>query len=146
MNDVRYLLDTVSINRLPLDLLNSVFVQSNCNVPLDVCYEVGNLRKQQAVQKIIEKMSADLLHIVQSLLHEIGTNNKVLDIYHNEGNGDVILVATALMKKEQESLTLFKNNWIIVSDDKDLQELAKQKGVKAMSTEAFKQRAINYAQ
>lgn len=135
-----YLLDTVSIIHLNYDALSSAFVRDNCLVPAEIYYEVSSIGKRNAIERIVEKPSKDLLHTAQKLLKRIGPNNRVLDLYRNEGNGDIMLIATALLKIEIDAMTLFKRQWIIVSDDKELQLLAQNQKLKAISTEAFKER------
>jgi len=140
MNDKRYLLDTVSVTRISLDVLMSDFVQEKCVVPAEVYYEVGSAGKREAIQRIAEAPSASLFGKVRDLLLSAGVNNQVLDLYQNQGNGDIILVATALSKEESEELSLFKTKWTIVSDDKNLQDLAQINQILVISTEAFKER------
>lgn len=133
----KFLLDAVSVTRLGVGTLNSGFIQSSCLVPEEIFYEVGSQRKKEAIKKLVEKPNLEILKSAQALLTDLGTKNSILDLYQNEGNGDVILLAAAISKKQQEDGTLFQTDWIIVTDDRDLRELAKQKKIKTFTTKKF---------
>jgi hypothetical protein len=135
--EIKYLIDAVSITKLPIEFLRLDFVQKNSFIPAEIFYEIRSAAKKQVLLPIVDKVDCGLLNTTIGLLREVGTNNKVLDLYNNEGNGDIALVATALFKKEQQVLTLFQINWVIVTDDNGLKDLAGRKAIVCISTEDF---------
>ena len=56
--------------------------------------------------------------------------------YH-EGNGDALLVATALYEKRKELDKLFQDEWIIVTDDKGLKKFAKKFAIECIDNSSF---------
>lgn len=135
--DTKYLLDAVSIRKLSTDILKLDFIKANCIIPEEILYEVNSDKKKELLLPFSEKPTTQLIIMTENLLDNIGINNKVLDLYNNEGNGDIILIATILCKKDEQALTMFKTNWVLVTDDNELIKLATTKKIECISTEEF---------
>lgn len=61
----------------------------------------------------------------------------LIDLYHNEGGADPLLVACALAAKEESDGGLFALEWTIVTNDKAVTALASKFGVDTLSVSEF---------
>ena len=62
---------------------------------------------------------------------------KLVDLYKYKGNGDVFLIATALARMNEEDGMLFKTEWIIVTEDKGVIDMAKKCNICTINTKEF---------
>lgn len=139
MNDDHYLLDTVTVSRMSDYQLSSAFVQNKCMLAEEILYELRGNRNRARVEKLALEIDVSVLDHVKDILMNTDAVGKVLDLYKNEGNGDILLVATALAKISDDSqrLNLFQSSWTIVSDDSGLADLAKSLNIVTLSTNDF---------
>ena len=79
---------------------------------LDYLYEA----EASYTKKCQIPVSYDILNQLQIVMAQA----KVVKLYQNEGNGEVLIIATALAMKNLENSKLFKDEWVIVTCDKGL--------------------------
>lgn len=77
------------------------------------------------------------LNYIFSSGFNLQTLNSIINLYHNNGNADVILLAHILVLEEKNQDELFKNEYILVSEDSELKDLAKHLKIKALSRKDF---------
>lgn len=63
--------------------------------------------------------------------------NKIVDLYKNKGNGDALLIATALEMRQGEDEKLIKSEWVVVTSDKGVMALAKKFDLRCMNKKEF---------
>ena len=137
MNDEAvFLLDTVTVSKLTDEQLSSDLVQQNCKLPEEIMHELENNPKQVSVQTLGEAVNAALLLKASELLTQPSVQ-RLLDLYGFEGNGDVLLLAQAVLGKEVGQLQFFSKRWVIVSDDKKLIAAAIANGIDTLDTSSF---------
>ena len=64
---------------------------------------------------------------------------KIVDLYNNEGNGDVLLIATVLSERRKELGSMLKTQWIIVTEDKGVAKLAGIFNIETINKKQFYQ-------
>ena len=135
--DVRYLIDETPCASLEKDWLKSEFFQNYCYIPEEILFELrDNVRLDFSLlaDSSIPVTYEILNKLQQYVMPQIG---KIVDLYKNEGNGDALLVATALDMREKEDEKLVKSEWVIVTSDKGVVTLAKKFDLRTISMQDF---------
>lgn len=134
--DLLFLIDTVSLIRLTRRQLQSELVQQHSTVLEEIAYEIRSDPKSNDVANLVERVDVDVLNSASELLKQ-PVVQKLLDLYNNKGNGDVLLLAKAVLEKERGTGELFPINWVIVTNDAGLVDAATANGVDTMDTTSF---------
>lgn len=133
----RYLVDNVTLSRMTSDQRASAFMQNRCRIPEEIIYEARGLPDIETLKPLIYPITTTVLAYVKVVLATIKPGDKVVDLYRNEGNGDVILLATALSEMSVSSEQLFGDRWIIATADKGLTRKAAELGVLTCTADQF---------
>lgn len=133
----RYLVDNVTLSRMTADQRASAFMHSRCRIPEEIIYEARGLPDIESLKPLIYPITTTVLDNVKVVLATIKARDKVVDLYRNEGNGDVILLATALREMAARSEQLFGDRWIIATADKGLTSKAVELGVLTCTSDKF---------
>ncbi len=129
MNEDRYLLDANVLTRLTPDQRASAFVSERCRVPSDVMYEARGLADLPAISRIELPIDPKTLERLRDVMRSIAPEDRSLvDLYHNKGAADPVIVAAALVADSGED-QLWQTQWRIVSDDAAVRETASTFGV-----------------
>lgn len=75
--------------------------------------------------------------ILDQLRNVMLNAEKIVDLYNNEGNGDVLLIATALSEQHKELGSMLRTQWIIVTEDKGVVKLANTFSIKTIDKRQF---------
>ena len=135
--DVRYILDETPSSSLKPEWIKSQFFQSYCYIPEEIIYELrdnNRLNFEIIAQRSIPVTYEILNKLQQYVMPQIG---KIVDLYKNEGNGDALLIATALEMRQMEDDKLIKSEWVIVTSDNGLASLAKRFDIRCISKNDF---------
>lgn len=134
--ETKYLVDTTPAATLQEKWMKSSFFKKYCFFPEEIIYELrDNLALNQRVlaeQKI--EVSIDTLDQLQNVMLSA---DKIVDLYNNEGNGDVLLLATALSERRKELGSMLKTRWIIVTEDKGVAKLANVLNIETINKKQF---------
>lgn len=133
--ETKYLIDETPATSLKNEWMKTNFFKNNCFIPEEIMYELrdnyeldlNELKKNQI------QVSYDILNALQIVMAQA----KVVKLYHNEGNGDALIVATAMAMKNLENSKLIKNEWVIVTSDKGVVTLAKNLAIKCIDKNIF---------
>lgn len=133
--ETKYLIDETPAASLQNEWIKTDFFQKKCFIPDEIMYElkdnyeldINELRKCQI------PVSYDILNKLQMVMAQA----KIVKLYQNEGNGDVLMIATALVMKGAEDSKLLKDEWIIVTCDKGLVALANNLAIKCIGKDEF---------
>ena len=133
--ETKYLIDETPAASLKDEWIMTNFFKKNCFIPEEIIYELRDnyeldlveLRKNQI------PVSYDILNELQIVMAQA----KAVKLYQNEGNGDALIIATALVMKNKENAKLIKDEWIIVTSDKGVITLAKNFAIKCISKDEF---------
>lgn len=137
-DDERYLIDTTPAVALTKDIFESDFFTEKCRFPEEIVYELRDNQNYKYIQTHEIPISIGVLSFLQStVLTGLDKSMKVLDLYKNNGNGDVFLIATVLDERHKESGRLFRTQWTIVTEDRGVVSMAKQYDIHTMNTDQF---------
>ncbi len=134
--ETKYLIDTTPAATLQEEWTKTVFFKKFCFFPEEIVYELrDNLTLDQrmlAEQKI--EITVDVLDQLRNVMLNA---DKIVDLYNNEGNGDVLLVATVLSEQRKELGSMLRTQWIIVTEDKGVVKLANTFSIKTINKSQF---------
>jgi len=118
VNIDRYMLDTNALNRLTFSERSSDFVTERCRIPTEVLFEARELPDISILKRLVYKTDAELLADLTAVMATVDPGDfKLIDLYHNRGNADPILVAAALHATRRLDQELLPDRWLIVTDD-----------------------------
>lgn len=142
--ETKYLIDTTPAATLRDNWMLTDFFKKHCFFPEEIIYELGgNLSLNHSLldsQKI--KLSIETLYQLQNVMRSVesivGSKTKrIVGLYHNEGNGDALLIATVLSEQNKELGKMFLTQWIIVTEDAGVARLAETFNIETMSKRQF---------
>jgi hypothetical protein len=133
----RYLVDNVTLSRMTTNQRASAFMHSRCRIPEEIIYEARGLPDIEMLKPLIYPITTTVLENAKVVLATIKAGDKVIDLYRNEGNGDVVLLATALTEMSVSAGQLFGDRWIIATADKGLTTKAVELGVLTCTSDQF---------
>lgn len=139
MNTDLYLIDTNVLTRLTAEERCCAFVFKQCRIPSEVLHEAQGLPDIKALKELEYKTTAGMLQNLGEVMGTIqATDSKLVDLYHNRGNADPILVAAALHATRNLEPTLFPDRWLIVTDDRALRRKAAEFQIGTLSLAGFR--------
>ncbi len=133
----RYLLDNVTLSKMTTEQLTTRFVQTLCAVPTPVLYEAEGLPGRALLDGVEYGTTPEVLEQVKFVLACVTDDDKLLDLYHNEGNGDVFLLAVALTERAVAAGQLLPDRWTIATDDGGLTRKAAELGIATCTSSEF---------
>jgi hypothetical protein len=133
----RYLVDNVTLSRMTANQRASAFMHNRCRIPEEIIYEARGLPDIEMLKQLIYPITTTVLENVKVVLATTKAGDKVVDLYRNEGNGDVMLLATALTEMSVSTGQLFGDSWIIATADKGLTRKAVELGVLTCTSDQF---------
>jgi hypothetical protein len=133
----RYLVDTVTLLRMTANQRASAFMRNRCRIPEEILYEARGLPNIETLKPLIYPITTTVLENVKAVLATIKAGDKVVDLYRNKGNGDVMLLATALTEMSVSAGQLFGDRWIIATGDDGLTTKAVELGVLTCTSDQF---------
>jgi rRNA-processing protein FCF1 len=134
VNRDRYLLDAVTLSRLRPDQRVSTFVRTNGRIPSEVMYEAQGLPEIKQLAELEYKPNLAVLENIKVVMATLEPGDNLVDLYRNEGGGDVMLLASALTLLADDHPNLFPDRWVIATDDDGLTAKAAELGVETCST------------
>lgn len=132
-----YLLDANAIREVSYDTLRD---QCSCICTIEeVIDEVG--RSKNKAKLLIQKSRVCTLdkgeyEIMKNILR-LDNVRKLVDYFYNHGTGDVAILAFALRIMSEQDGKLVKDNVIIITNDKGVQNACDELGIKYLSTVRF---------
>lgn len=131
----KYLLDETPAASLSNEWIKSDFFQRNCLIPEEIMYELRDNFELDfnELKKVLVPVSYDILNQLQIVMAQV----KIVKLYQNEGNGDSLIIATALAMKNEENAKLIKDEWVIVTSDKGVVAIAKNFAIKCIGKNEF---------
>lgn len=118
MSLVRFFVDTNVLSRLTRAQRASKFFRDNCSLCSEVLHEASGFPDLAELRRLEHPVSAGVLARVREVMLTVPPGDfRLVDLYHNLGNADPILVASALDAMEAEAERLFRVEWRIVTDD-----------------------------
>jgi hypothetical protein len=139
MNIDRYLLDTNALKGLTRSERSSNFVADRCRIPSEVLYEARALPDINNLKRLEYKSDAELLEDLRSVMATVEpTQFKLVDLYHNRGNADPILVAAAVHATRRLEPELLPDQWLVVTDDLALTTKAESFSIDTLTLIEFK--------
>lgn len=131
----RYLIDETPAASLKCEWIETNFFQENCFIPEEIIYELRDNRELD-LNKLKGRqiaVSYDILNALQIVMAQA----KVVKLYQNEGNGDALIVATALAMKNIENTKLIQDEWVIATSDKGVIALAEKLAIRCIGKKEF---------
>ncbi|WP_143738242.1 hypothetical protein [Microbacterium esteraromaticum] len=126
------------LTKLSADERSSRFVATYCNIPADVFYEARGLPRIDELSPLVYPTSVGVLTALTEVMATVAVGDiKLVDLYHNRGNADPLLVACAL-DAQRSPQSLFEQVWTIVSDDQAVRTKADEFGIEWISSTQFR--------
>jgi len=114
---------------------SSTFVHARCRIPTPVLFEAQDLSGADELQDIEYPTTIDVLRKVMQVVRALKPGSP--DLYRNECNGDVFLLAVALLEIDVAVCQLFGDRWVIATDDGRLTTMAYDFGIPTCTSGQF---------
>lgn len=133
-----YLLDNNALGKISRRDRGSDFVRTFCRIPTEVLHEASGYPDIATLTELEYPTTVAILGLLVEVMTtvEVG-DTSLIDLYHNRGNADPLLIACALDAQRANSPFLFGEAWIVVSDDQAAQTMARRFGVDFRSSTSF---------
>jgi len=132
-----FLIDTVTATKIDRSLLNLPFLFNHCKVTEENIYELRDSDNIDLLSRFIWKTNTEILSVLPAVWAKIENDDKIFNLYHNKGNGDIMMLAALLYDREQSKSKLIVDNWVIVTDDKGLANTASKLAFNVIGSEEF---------
>lgn len=133
--ETKYLLDTTPAASLHNEWLKTKFFQNYCFVPEEIMYELRDNFELDLIE--LKKNQIPVTYDILNELQIVMAQAKIVKLYQNEGNGDSLIIATALAMKNKENAKLIKDDWVIVTSDTGVATLAKNFAIRCIGKNEF---------
>jgi hypothetical protein len=134
----RYLLDNNVLAKIPLADRRGPFVTQCCRITAEVLHEAQGYPDIAELSELIYPTTPDVLRALVKVMATVApTDTTLIDLYHNRGNADPILIACAIVARDDNSPFLFGEEWVVVSDDHAVQAKAAEFDVTALTSGQF---------
>lgn len=131
----KYLLDNNALGPLG-DRKTTAFFAEHCRVPAEVVYESRRAKHAELLGPLTIDMTPPMLAQLANVMKTVPVGNtKLVDLYNYKGTADPVLVAMADVLNTED---LFADNWVIVTDDKEVRAKAKEFGVDTETPDGLK--------
>lgn len=133
-----YLLDNNALGKISRPDRSSEFVRTFCRIPSEVLHEASGYPDIAALAELEYPTTVAVLGILAQVMATVDVGDtSLVDLYHNRGNADPLLIACALDARQANSPFLFGEDWLIVSDDHAVQTKATAFDVEFLSSASF---------
>ena len=133
-----YLLDNNALGKIGRRERGSDFVKRYCRIPSEVLHEASGYPDIATLTELEYPTTAAVLSILGQVMATVDVGDmSLIDLYHNRGNADPLLVACALDARQANSPFLYGEAWAIVSDDQAVQAKATDFGIEFRSSASF---------
>jgi hypothetical protein len=133
----RYLVDTVTLSRMTEAQRGSEFMRRCCRIPEEILFEAMGLPDIDKLRLLNYPITTAVLDNVKTVMATIKAGDKVVELYGNKGNGDVMLLATALTEMAVSAGQLIGDRWIIATGDSGLIRKAHELNLETCETDEF---------
>ena len=125
-----YLIDNNALGPLG-DRKKSRFFREHCRVPAEVAYESRRAKHAKLLESLTIEMTRAMVAQLTDVMKTVPVGHtKFIDLYNYKGTADPILVALAVVLSSED---LFSDNWVIVTQDKEVVAKAKECSVDTMT-------------
>ncbi|TNM41136.1 hypothetical protein FHP29_08975 [Nocardioides albidus] len=129
-----YLIDNNALGPLG-DRKKSPFFREHCRVPAEVAHESRRAKHAKLLEPLTIEMTPAMLAQLSDVMKTVPVGHtKFIDLYNYKGTADPILVALAVVLSSED---LFSDNWVIVTQDKEVVAKAKAFSVDTMTPKAL---------
>lgn len=129
-----YLIDNNALGPLG-DRKKSAFFRGHCRVPAEVAHESRRAKHAKLLEPLTIAMTPAMLAQLSDVMKTVPVGHtKFIDLYNYKGTADPILVALAVVLSSED---LFSDNWVIVTQDKEVIAKAKVFSVDTMTPKAL---------
>ena len=90
----------------------SAFMRTCCRIPEEILFEAQGLPDIDALRLLNYPTRTVILDKLRVVMATIKPGDKVVDLYSNKGNGDVMLLATALTEMAVSEMQLVGDRWM----------------------------------
>lgn len=136
----RYIIDTNVLNKIDVNERATQFFKTRCSLPDAVLDEASGFPDIEELRKLRYRTTASLLQLLMEVMATIEVKDKrVVNLWKNKGAADPVLTAVALHAREQEQDRMLKIEWVIVTDDRAVRNLAEKHEVEVLSGDQFQE-------
>lgn len=145
MNTSGYYLDTNTLNFLGASRRTSPFVRENCRIPSAVLHEARKLPEIADLRHLEDPVTVEVLEKLLLVMSTVQPGEfDLIDLYHNRGNADPLLVAHALAANELDDQMLFGVTWGIATADEGLRRCAERFDIYVIGHEELAEMVSRY--
>lgn len=138
MIEVLYFLDNNALSKLSEAERASSVVLECCRIPSEIMWEARGYLREGELKALEYPMTVEVLEALREVMATVPAGDtKLVDLYHNRGNADPLLVACALAANREEAQYLLAPEWKIVSDDQAVRSKATEFDVAVLTTPEF---------
>lgn len=124
--NIYYFIDTDAATKIKREFIQTPFFRNYCALTEENIYELRDNNNVDLFSKCKVEIDLEVIAMIPNVWNKVEDKDNVFNLYLNEGNGDIIIIATLLAQDRQGQKTLFKNTLILVTDDKGLTAAAKK--------------------
>lgn len=133
----KYSIDAVTLSKMTEQQSRSSFVHDNCRIPAEILYEARWYETTKNMLSLEYPVTIQVLNAVHDICSGIKKSDTLLDLYKDEGNGDVVILAVAVTENKAEQCQLFYARWTIATDDKGVSRKASELGIPVLDSLSF---------
>ncbi|MBL7285817.1 hypothetical protein FPH17_02740 [Corynebacterium godavarianum] len=136
----RYIIDTNVLNKIDVNERSTQFFKTRCSLPDAVLDEASGFPDIEELRKLRYPTTAPLLQLLMEVMATIELKDKrVVNLWKNKGAADPVLTAVALHARAQEKDRMLEIEWVIVTDDRAVRNLAEKHEVEVLSGDQFQE-------
>jgi hypothetical protein len=134
-----YVIDNNALVFIKREHRASNFFKQYCRIPIEVLHEADGFPDIDDLRQLEYPVTAGVLAWLTAVMDTVPVNDTALvNLYHNQGNADPLVVATALDGNHcSNDGALFGPTWTVVSGDEAVQNKAREFGLDVMTNPEF---------
>lgn len=132
------MVDTNALCLLTPSQRGSDFFRKNARIPEAVLDEVKTLHDVDVLKSLAYATSVSVLQRLVQVMCSLSVGDfSLVNLYSNKGKADPLVIACALDGLENET-DLFVQDWVVVTSDAAVQNVAKEFGLDVLDGHAFR--------
>ncbi|SCQ62658.1 Hypothetical protein PFR_JS9-2_1490 [Propionibacterium freudenreichii] len=140
-DDARYLVDTNALSKIGRRRRAAQYFHDRAMLPSEVLHEAESSPDIQRLRQLEFKTTPGVLQALLEVMKTVpADDSSLINLYKNQGGADPILVACALVARDDAGKYLFGDEWAIVTEDQAVCALAAEFGVPVVAPGEFEQR------
>ncbi|MEW1979662.1 hypothetical protein AB0333_01860 [Citricoccus sp. NPDC079358] len=134
----RFVIDTNTLSQLGRQRRADKFFLENAVIPEEVMHEASGFPDIAALRDNVHPTTPRVLHWLSQIMATVpSADTSLVDLYANRGNADPLVVACALEGHEHDNQMLLSPEWVVVTADEAVRNMAQEFGLTVLSNSEF---------